>query len=250
MALVPSIPGLEIRRVFPGEDEFAAARRLHAECYLATGYVTDDDLDGRGWLTDMWVEVSDYFAAIETETDEVVGTARLIRPSVRGFPAFIETGIDPEAIEVFADLDPNRCVEVSALATPRTGIQNMAISAALYGAVWQESLRTDRAYMIAVMDNRFLRLMRRWFHAPFEAIGNSMHYMGSRSTPVAMYTPRTIEHLRDNHPDSLAFFSGDITLAEMEELVVDLRETTPEFRAKVIDLTEARAADEEQVGTT
>ena len=130
MALIPSIPGLESRRITPSDPEFAEARRLHAQCYVATGYVEPESLDSNGWIDDLWVDVSDYFAAIDTETGEVVGTARMIRPSVRGFPAFLETGVDPEAIEMFGSIDPNQCVEISALATPRTGIQNMAISAA------------------------------------------------------------------------------------------------------------------------
>lgn len=241
MALIPTIPGLETKRIRPHDPEFAAARRLHAECYVATGYVGSDELDADGWIDDLWVEMSDYFAAIDTETGEVVGTARMIRPSVRGFPAFLETGVDPEAIEVFADLDPNRCVEISALATPRTGIQNMAISAALYALVWQESLLAGRAYMIAVMDNRFLRIMRRWFGFPFESIGDAVDYMGSRSTPVALYTARTIEHFRDHQPEILEFFSGDIPLSDLNDIEIDVRDHAVEFRAKVIDLREHSA---------
>lgn len=248
MAQIPSIPGLVTRRITSRDPEYAAARTLHAECYVATGYVERSSLDANGWIDDLWIEVSDYYAAIDTETDEVVGTARMIRPSVRGFPAFLETGVDPEAIAVFGALDPNRCVEISALATPRTGIQNMAISAALYSQVWQQSLADDRAYMIAVMDNRFLRLMRKWFHFPFEAIGDSVSYMGSASTPVAMYTPRTIEVLRERHPDSLSFFSGEISFSEMDDIVLDLRTKVPEFQATVIDLRE-KAVETERVST-
>ena len=130
----------------------AAVRQLHAECYVATGYVEPEDLDESGFIPDPWIPFSDYYAAIDTTAnDTIVGTCRLIRPSVRGFPAFQECETLDSALDVFSHLDPTRCVEVSALATPRIGMQNMAISAALYGLVWQESIAQNRAYMLAVI---------------------------------------------------------------------------------------------------
>ncbi|MEM9201139.1 MAG: hypothetical protein AAGC53_05750 [Actinomycetota bacterium] len=238
MALVPTIPGLEIQRVTPESPLYSEARRLHAECYLDAGYVSPEDIRDDGWIHDIWVPVSQYFAAVDSSTDEVVGTCRAIRPSVRGLPAFLETPIDAEAIEIFGEIDPNRCFEISAFATRRIGLQNMAISAALYSAVMQLALAEDRAYLIALMDNRFLRIMRRWFQFPFESIGNASMYMGSTSTPVAMYVPRVVELYRDELPDSLAFFCGDISLQDLDDLIIDLRDRVPDYRAKIIDLSQ------------
>ncbi len=236
MAIALSVPGLEVRPV-ENDREMDAVRRLHAECYLAARYITESDLDSRGYLEDPWVPYSDYFAAHDTTTDdEVVGTCRIIRPSVRGFPAFQETETSREALEVFSHLDPSRCVEVSALATPRVGAQNMAISAALYGLVWQESVETGRAYMLAVMDNRLLRIMRRWFEFPFEPLGETTDYMGSPSTPVSMYLPRTIEVLTSSNPEALRFFSGDIPFDRLNDIAIDLRSNVPEHRSNVIRL--------------
>ena len=110
----------------------------------------------------------------------------------------------------------------------------MAISAALYAQVWQSSIRENRAYMLAVMDDRLLRIMRRWFEFPFEPVGPSSHWMGARTTPVAMYLPRTIEELTTSNPDALAFFSGEISFDELEEVSIDLRDTVPEHRTNVI----------------
>lgn len=236
MALVPTVPGLVVRPV-ESNREMVAVRRLHAECYVDAGYVPAHSLDENGYIDDPWVPFSDYYAAHDTTTgDEIVGTCRIIRPSVRGFPAFQETATSSAALEIFAHLDPSLCVEVSALATPRIGAQNMAISAALYGLVWQESVLRNRAYMLAVMDNRLLRIMRRWFDFPFEPLGDASIYMGSESTPVSMYLPRTIEVLRSSNPDALRFFSGDIPFDHLNDVAIDLRINVPEHRSNVIHL--------------
>lgn len=239
MALIPSVPGLIVRQV-ESTAELLAARRLHAECYLAAGYVTEDEVGKHGMIDDPWVDFSEYFVAVDSESDDIVGTCRMILPSVRGFPSFQRFDPTPEALEVFRSLDPKLCVEISALATPRQGLQNMAISAALYGLVWRESVRGDRAYMLAIMDDRLLRIMRRWFQFPFEPIGEPHDYMGARTTPVAMYVPRTIEHLQEQNPDALAYFSGDIEFAELDDIALDLRAKVPEHRTNVIDLTAER----------
>jgi len=240
MALIPTIPGLECRAV-RSAAELLAVRRLHAQCYVDAGYVNEEELDQYGLIDDAWVPYSDYFAAVDTDEDTVVGTCRIIRPSVRGFPAF-EQATSDEALSVFASLDPNQCIEVSALATSREGLQNMAVSAALYGLVWREAIRARRAYMLALMDDRLLRIMRRWFMAPFEPIGASDYYMGSQSTPVAMYIPRCYDVLRERTPDNLEYFSGEISFSELAEVAVDLRARVPELRTNVIDLTSERVS--------
>lgn len=239
MALVPNVPGLHVRPV-DNANHLAEVRRLHAACYLGSGYVTENDLTPEGWIDDPWVPFSDYYAAYDELADgQIVGTCRIIRPSVRGFPAFEDLPADSSAHDVFDHLDPNRCIEISSLATPRLGMQNMAISAALYGAVWQQAVLDDRAYMLAVMDNRLLRIMRRWFEFPFEEIAPERNYMGSMCTPVSMYVPRTIEVLTASNPDALQFFSGDIPLAQLGEYAIDLRDLVPEHRSNVVDLRQA-----------
>ena len=235
MALIPTVPGLAVRPV-DRSTEMLAARRLHAQCYLDAGYIAPTDLSAGGVLHDDWVPFSDYYIAVDTEADEIVGTCRIIRPSVRGFPCFQHFTMTDDAEAVFGTLDPNRCSEISALATPRNGLQNMAISAALYGKVWRESIRYSRAYMLAVVDDRLLRIMRRWFEFPFEAIGEPTFYMGARTTPVAMYIPRTVEHLRSVNPDALAYFSGDISFAELNDISLDIRQHVPEHSTNLIDL--------------
>jgi hypothetical protein len=241
MVMLPKIDGLETRPV-TSDAELAQARRLHARCYVDAGFVKDSDIDKHGFVDDPWAPYSDYFIAVDLDDDEIVGTCRIIRPLVRGFPVFQHFERDAVASETFDDIDPNLCVEISSLATPRVGLQNMAISAELYGIVWRASIQGGRAYMLAIMDGRLLRIMRSWFHFPFEALGPSKLYMGDRTTPAAMYIPRTIDQLQEISPDSLRYFSGDIPFAELDAVAIDLRATAPEHVSIVIELADTQAA--------
>jgi hypothetical protein len=65
--------------------------------------------------------------------------------------------------------------------------------------------------------------------------------MGARTTPAAMYIPRTIDELQVNHPDALRFFSGDISFRELDDVAIDVRGAVGEHRSSVIDLTTERA---------
>jgi len=237
MALVPMVPGLVVRPVENPVDRLAA-RRLHAQCYLDNGYVEPSDLTASGLLDDDWVPFSEYFVAIDEESDEVVGTCRLIRPSVRGFPCFQHFDPSPDAMEIFQDIDPNRCAEISALATRRNGMQNLAISGALYGAVWRRAIEDERAYLFAIVDDRLKRLAKTFLEIPIEPIAEPLQFMGARTTPMAVYVPRAVSEIQ---PENMAFFSGDIPFSELNEMALDLRREVPEFTPNVIDLEAAKA---------
>lgn len=232
MALVPVVPGLTVRPV-DNSSELLSARRLHAQCYLKNEYITEADLDHDGLLQDDWVPFSDYFVAIDDDRNEIVGTCRLIKPSVRGFPCFQHFELSPEAMSVFRDLDPNRCVEISALATRRNGMQNMAISGALYGAIWQRAIEIRRAYLLAIVDDRLHRLAKSFLEIPLEPIGEPKYFMGARTTPTAVYVPRAVAEVER---DNLEFFSGSIPFAELNEIALDLRRSVPEFTQTVVGI--------------
>lgn len=240
MTLLSTIPGLLVREP-DSERELLRARQLHADCYVAAGYLEEHELV-EGLVDDAWVPYSSYVIALDTEADEIVGTARIIRPSVRGFPAFEHFTPSKEALEIFASLDPNRCCEISALATARSGMQNMAISAAIYGYTWQQAVLGRRAYVFGVMDDRLIRIMRRWLQFPFEPIGEPRYWMGARTTPVAAYVPRAIHQFATENPDALAFFSGEIEFSALDRISVELRDEVPEHRSRVIDLTTSQTS--------
>ena len=67
MTLVPTIPGLIVREAAT-TSELLAARRLHAQCYVESGYVEAADLV-HGLIEDPWVPFSTYVVAIDADED-------------------------------------------------------------------------------------------------------------------------------------------------------------------------------------
>lgn len=214
--------GLEVR---PTADnvELQAARKLHAITYLEAGYV--DNLTENGLIEDPWIPYSDFFVAA-TGAGEVVGTVRLIRPSPRGLQTFQHAPLFPEQEAFFAELRPDACVEVSSLATSRRGIENSEVAAALYGLVWRQAVLRGHAFMIALMDPRLIRVMRRSLGLPFEAIGPTRTAFGGEVTPTAMYVPDAY----DAYGQRFDVQHGqDASLDTLNECVIDLRETVSSF---------------------
>lgn len=232
MTQFPDYPGLTVRMA-EGEDEILAARQLHAACYVEAGYVSKTELRD-GVIHDPWVPFSDYYVAIDELDSTAVGTCRAIKPSVAGFPAFQLNDIYPEALEVFRGLDPNLCIECASLATTRDGLQNTAISAGLYRRFWQDAVLGHRAYVLAFLDNRLLRILHRWLKWPWQPIGPEVDYLGSMSTPAALSIPKTIERARRDHPEALAFFSGSIPFSELAQVELDLRDRAPDLATAAI----------------
>ena len=209
--------GLEVRPTVD-EVELRAARHLHAKTYLEAGYV--DHIAEDGLIDDPWIPYSDFFVAVTGE-GEVVGTVRLIRPSPRGLQTFQHATLFPDQQAFFAELRPDACVEVSSLATTRQGTENSDVAAALYGVVWREAVLRRHAFVIALMDERLLRVMKRTLGLPFEAIGPAEYAFGADVTPTAIYVPDACDvyskwfraqHGRDNPFETL------------EQGVIDLRD--------------------------
>jgi len=226
MGQSPQFPGLDVR---PAKDaaELLTARRLHARCYLEADYVGPEDLSADGLIEDAWVPYSDYYVAIDVRREETVGTARIIRPSIKGFPVAEHSVLYPQVMDDFATLDPNLGMEISALATSRSGLQNAAISTALYAKLAERAVMERRAYVFAIMDSRLLRTMRRTLGIRFEQIGLSMPERSYWTTPTAAYLPETIRHFREERPELLQLYAGGMPFEDLAELEIDLRNRAP-----------------------
>ncbi len=222
----PRFPGLIVRPIETA-SELMRARRLHARCYVEADYVGIEDLSADGLIEDPWVPYSDYYIAIDVANGEIVGTARIIRPSIKGFPVAEHSVLYPQVMEDFAELDPNLCMEISALATSREGFQNAAVSSALYAKLAERAVQDKRAFVFAVMDSRLLRTMRRALGINFEQIGMSIPERSYWTTPTAVYLPETIDNFRREQPELLRLFAGGMSFAGLADLEIDLRERAP-----------------------
>ena len=209
------------------EEDVRSARQLHGRRYLDAGYVTE--LADDGVIDDDWVAHSKYLVAVEDSSNEIIGTCRMIQPSVRGFPLFRYLPVSEDANRTFADMNPNRCTEVSALATARTGLQEFAVGASLYAAVWQTAVAEGYAYLLAGIDRRLFRLLYRQLGFPYEPLGEPVEYMGSLTIPTALYLPKAIHDFREKWPEALAIYSGEFSFDELGHVEVDLRSEVAEY---------------------
>lgn len=212
---------LEVRRTADAH-ELRIARQLHTTCYLDAGYVTEDQVTD-GVVDDDWVPYSDYYIAVlplGDGSEEIVGTCRIIRPSPRGLQTFQHAALFPENEEFFAGLPAGACMEVSSLATTRTGVENRHVSAALYALVWREAVLRGHAYLIALMDGRLLRIMKRMLNLPFEQIGPGADSFGGHVMPAAMFVPAASDNYRK---DFVRQHSQGASLRELDEQIIDLR---------------------------
>ncbi len=226
MELSPPFPGLDVREV-RNPTELLKARRLHAACYVAADYVGRNQLSAEGTIDDPWVPFSDYLVAVDIDNDEIVGTARLVRPSIQGFPIARHGPLFEDVQEAFARLDPNLCIEISALATARKGLQNALISSALYRRLGQLALDQGRAYVFAVMDARLARFLRNSLLSPFEPIGPSRPERSQTTTPMAVYLPRALRHYLEQEPELLETYAAGRSFSEINQVEIDLRAKAP-----------------------
>lgn len=227
MGQSPPFPGLVVRDV-RNERELLSARRLHASCYLDADYIGTKDLSTDGTIDDRWVPYSHYLVAVDTQANQIVGTARLVTASIQGFPIAHHGPLFPDAERIFSKVDPNLCIEASALATARKGIQNAVISAALYRRIGEISVSSRMAYLFGILDKRLLRFMRKSLVFPFEPIGPSMPERSHSTTPMAVYLPRAYQHWIAEQPEIMEMFADGKSFNHMKDLVIDLREKAPD----------------------
>ena len=222
---IPSSDDVLIREI-DGEAELLEARRFHGLCYLEAGYVSH--LSPEGVIEDAWVDSSKYFVAIHAERREIVGVCRFILNSDAGFPLLQEFDLYPEWAGRFAGVLDN-CYEVSSLAVGG-GLQHTLVSGLFYRQTVRYSTeQPGSAHLLAAMDYRLLRLLRRWMHLPFHEIGEEREYMGSKTVPVYGYMPELIASVANHDSDEADYLMDGRSFDEIGELVLDLRESAAEL---------------------
>jgi hypothetical protein len=164
------------------------ARRLHASVYLASGFVTPEDLapDGTmGVQKDPWPAVSAYFAVIRGGI--VTATARQICVyDPAHLPALRLSELDRAEVAKVLDLAPGAVVEISALAAGRDA-RGPDVTA-VYSRMWRESVERRHQVWVMAVDRRLYAHLRRAFCGrALRPIGPAQHYLGSPVVPAVLW---------------------------------------------------------------
>ncbi|MGI9601744.1 MAG: N-acyl amino acid synthase FeeM domain-containing protein [Acidimicrobiales bacterium] len=219
---IPASPEVEIREV-SSADELLAARRFHGHSYLDAGYV--GQLSAEGVVDDPWVDHSKYFVAVHTERDAIVGVCRFILNSPASFPIFNEFELAPEWQRRFSADVLENSYEVSALAAGG-GLQHSLVAGLFYRQTVRYSTHNpESSHLLAAMDYRLLRLLRRWMHLPFHQIGEPRQYMGSKTVPVYGFMPELIASVAAHDEAEAEYLMDGRSFDEIGDLVIDLRES-------------------------
>lgn len=126
---------------------------------------------------------SKHFATID-EAGRVVGTIRLVYPSVLGLPLFRRCSLFPGETELF---DPRNCVaEISRLSVVRkhrpNGFGGNGALYSLYRGVYHHAKRTGMTHWVIATEASLQRALTS-YGFPFRQIGPEVDYWG----PVAPY---------------------------------------------------------------
>lgn len=217
-------------------ESIMEARRFQAERYLQVGFV--DSVRADGVIEDEWVETSTYHVA-RGQDGQILGVCRFVRSSQNGLPMFEHFDVDSQWDElIWANRETT--YEMGALAADPSKA-DMSVGALLYRqTVRQFRVHPGQVHLLAALDSKLLKAMRRFMHFPFEQIGEPRMLVGGESTPVYLYLPSALEEQITHAPDAARFFSGFDQLELLEEEIIDLRSKYPRLEPAdvTIDLTE------------
>ncbi|HUG37613.1 MAG TPA: GNAT family N-acyltransferase [Candidatus Limnocylindrales bacterium] len=197
-----------------------AIHQLRYQVYCLERQFLDLSAHPEGLERDEYDRFSVHFAATD-ESGEVVATSRLVLDSSFGFPLEHRAGgLAPE----FYALPRSRIGEISRLilATPHRGTAEPALLFGLLKELFEESRRRGLHGLLASMEPRLARLLRRFGFA-FSPIGPAMEYFGlvtpywaTLDTLDAGYR-KVLAHLQHVAERTTILRYSDVTTPEAEE---------------------------------
>lgn len=187
---------------FAKDDELRLqAQLLHATVYRQRGYIRENELapDGRiSHEVDPYHRHSLYFIVLRRDEhghEKVVATARQINAlSEKGhasFPTIEHLDLYPKALTALHKLDPEGCVEISALAKQR-GASTIA-PLMLYRLMWQYSIKKGHHTWVLACDTNVYKRLKLLFGETFDQIGDETFYLGSDVVPAKIQIDKSID---------------------------------------------------------
>ncbi len=188
-----------------GEEHRTAMHELRHRVYTKFGYIVSDGLTVE---IDEFDSSSVHFIAI-ADDGRILGTIRLIRNSVQGFPVekYFELAAAP-----FASVERFNVVEVSRLAVESpSGLPKHAIMLGLIKTIFTYCLERGWIYWYLAADSRVLTMLKK-FHFAINSLGDGQEYLGSHTVPAFINIREGFRLLQAENPDLADFLSsGEVT---------------------------------------
>lgn len=175
------------------------ARKLHADVYLDRGFIEKNDVIGGfiGHHLDPYHFHSQYFVLEDTNTSEIIATARQImaKPDL-GHESFAMVRHSKLYDRVKRQIDahaPLECTEISGLAKKR-GASKLA-PLLLYRAMWHHSLLNNHKIWLLAVDVRLYHRLKLLFGPALQKAGHVKFYLGSDVVPAVLKLSSSVRSL-------------------------------------------------------
>lgn len=177
-----------------------AARKMTAHYYLQRHFVTPDQLDAGGRITeahDPYLSQAEYYVIRNTDTDAIAATCRKIHYNAdkdeAAFPLFEHLDqLYPDKVAKLRDIGFRNVAELSSLVkNPQEDVDGQAVLT-LYRQLFQNAWRADNegreaAYIMACNPKLYKRL-RFLFGDLVEQLGPALEYPGQEVVPAMIVT--------------------------------------------------------------
>lgn len=211
--------------VITDADDIFQARFLTAERYLGEGYITEDDLDENGLMSedvDPYVASSTYLGSFD-EDGHIKATLRQIsQDDIAELPTVKEFGLQEN--ELLSSFDPRDVVEISGVSKVNGGglIEQSKKIIEVYGAAMRHSVESGHKAWVMGTDSRLTKRLGVLFGSEnFTRLGEQKEYLGSATDPILLdindaiktiiedeeFSPAMrevfISHLKDINPENV-----------------------------------------------
>lgn len=181
------------------KQDLRDAKRLHAEVYIAKGFVTKSDIkdDVIHEFSDPHQLHAEYF--VVKKKQEIIAVARQIVYKGTGshhesFPVLDKAIIYSRSRTRLLAYHPTEIVEISAL-VKKSGESSVA-PLILYRALWRYSLRSEHRVWVMACDVRLYERLKLLFGPTLTKIGQRTPYKGADVVPVAIDIAHSVKYVQ------------------------------------------------------
>lgn len=204
--MVYSLNEVEVLQVNPQSDLFQTALNIEFCVFQHEGFLDCGDEQAKRLQGYCKYDDNSIFNLAFLK-DSPIATLREIHCDQRNYQSFKTINDFPESKTFINSIPAKNIVEIGTVA-----ILPKYRGTLLAFLLYHQILRNDKAVWIASMDERLVKIYKNRFKLPFEQIGNTKFYMGSQTTPVALFTERSMKFLKENEPKMYKYIIlGELT---------------------------------------